>query len=195
MTPTALLALLLAVEPTDRDWKWLSEHRETAFETWMPVESQPGSYVAFRSYRDLYQDVPEEYFLIRDMGSSFEGVVIKPEGSSVQRQLLEAYMAHREEPFESIVKAIKIRQARVRSAECPALDAAMAALERLRFGMPDRQTLILHPEVRRVVVNFVSGHIDAIFYEDDHPLVLWARRTYADLAACGSPAATRCRCC
>ena len=77
------------LDPTSEDWDWLSEHRFIAFDSFMPLEFQGEAPVVFRTYRALYQDVPERYFrLVRGAEHSLSVVVIRPVGESVQQQLL-----------------------------------------------------------------------------------------------------------
>jgi len=51
------------VAPSESDWHWLDESREQAFDRLLPVTTRPGQLVAYRNYRDLYQDVPERYLI------------------------------------------------------------------------------------------------------------------------------------
>ncbi len=83
-------------EPQQDDWDWLSAHRMEAFEALMPLEGQDSALVTFRSYRDLYQDVPEQYFRITQPTlGSLSATVVMPIGSSVQQQLLDLHMQDR----------------------------------------------------------------------------------------------------
>jgi hypothetical protein len=75
---------------SDADWDWLDQHRLDAFDRLMPVATVPWQFVAYRSYRDLYQDVPESYFSIKfiDVPLSLENVeatIAVPVGRSVQQ--------------------------------------------------------------------------------------------------------------
>ncbi len=191
MTPIAwLLAVGLLVadaEPQHEDWDWLDKHRSVAFESLMPVEPEPRTWVTYFSYRDLYQDVREAYFTIRsgDGSSSLPGaVVITPVDRSIQQQLLDLHMADRTATFETLLPRVKVQRRELSSGSCPAVNIALDTLGQLRFGMPQRDVIILHPTIHRIVVEFGAGSIDFSLSEDDHALARWAQRTLADLQRC-----------
>jgi hypothetical protein len=62
-----IVALTIANQAAPRsadDWRWLEASREQAFNQLLPVAARAGQIVAYRSYRDLYQDVPERYLRV-----------------------------------------------------------------------------------------------------------------------------------
>ena len=191
MTAAAcLLAVRLlspGAEPGPEDWDWLSKHRFAAFESLMPIKAQPRTWVTYFSYRDLYQDVHEAYFTIRsdDAAASPEAVVITPVGRSIQQQLLELHMADRTMPFEGVLARVKVRRRVLSSGACRGVNGALDALRQLQFAVPQRDVIVLHPTVHRIIVQFGGGDFDASLNEDEHPLALWATRTVAELQGCG----------
>ena len=93
--------------PSEADWTWLNEHRESAFDRLMPVESRPRQVVAYRSYRDLYQDEYETYFQIGladgplDTVQKLRATLIVPVTRSLQQQLLELHKSDQQATLES----------------------------------------------------------------------------------------------
>jgi hypothetical protein len=173
--------------PENRDWDWLSDHRSEAFERLLPVEHD-GAYVAYRQYRDLYQDVPEQYFMIRvtDSTGALEATVAKPVGASIQQQLLDMHMADRLASFNSLVSRIKLQRHQLTSTTCGALQPRLEALSKVAISIPARDTIVLHPLVHRIVLDLLGGRIDASLYEDEQPLVQWARTTFDALSRCAT---------
>jgi hypothetical protein len=101
MFALSLLVVSQSSVPSDADWAWLDEHRERAFDALMPIAPAPGQLVAYRRYRDLYQDVPEAHFAI-GMGdrpvsgpAKLRAVVTSPTSGSIQQQLLQLHMTNR----------------------------------------------------------------------------------------------------
>ena len=176
-------------EPKEEDWDWLSKHRFVAFESLMPVGHDPRAWVTYFSYRDLYQDVHEGYFKIRTVEgtSSFpEAVVIAPVERSIQQQLLEMHMTDRGLPFESVLASVKVRVTTLSAGTCPAVRESLSRVMRLRFRLPHRDVIVLHPTVHRVLVEFGGGNIDFSLAEDGHEVARWAQRTLAELQRCGT---------
>ena len=171
--------------PDDRDWDWLSQHRSEALDRLLPVEHD-GAYVAYRQYRDLHQDVPEQYFTIRmaDSTGSLEATVVRPVGASIQQQLLDMHMADRQAPLNSLVSRIKLQRHQLTSTTCGALRPRIEALSKVAISIPATDTIVLHPFVHRIVLDLGGGRIDASLHEDEQPLVRWARTTFDALSQC-----------
>jgi hypothetical protein len=175
-------------EPRPEDWDWLSTHRAAAFESLMPVKPQPQTWVTYFSYRDLYQDVHEAYFSIRGdaAGAAPEAVIVRPLERSIQQQLLELHMADRAMPFQAALAQVKVRRQVLSSQQCRGVMGALDSLRQLRFTMPERELIVLHPTVHRIIVQFGGGDLDLSLTEDEHPLAVWATRTLAELRSCGA---------
>jgi hypothetical protein len=176
---------LVGTDPTQDDWRWLDEHRNTAFEALMPVTGGESSLVVYRSYRDLYQDVPEAYFSIRQ-GPTLEALVVVPVGASVQQQLLNLRMADRSASFESVLTGVRVNRLKMKAPTCPAIQQQLKRLGKLRFSVPDLDLIILHPDVHRVVVDVGGGTVDAVLHQDEHPLVKWCLETLRALQQCAA---------
>ena len=61
---SSLFVVLLgqASTPSAADWQWFDQHRTEAFEAFMPTQDSTTALVTYRSYRDLYHEVEEQYF-------------------------------------------------------------------------------------------------------------------------------------
>lgn len=193
--PTALIALCLMLSSlvssqvrTPEDWDWVDDHRSKAFEMLMPVErlDRGGAYVAYRQYRDLYQDVPEQYFTIcvMDSAGALEATIVTPVGASIQRQLREMHMTDRHASLEVLLSRIAVQRHELTSTTCTALRPRLDALSMVAVPIPTRDTIVLHPFMHRIVLDFSSWNIDAELYRDEHPLVQWARTTFDALSRC-----------
>jgi hypothetical protein len=180
MLTSILLSGLLAAEPTEADWTWLSDHRRAALDYFMPLANVK-CVVRYRSYRDLYHDVHERYFCIQDWGAS--AIVVAPEGTSIQEQLLGMHMAEPDATFEALLPRVKIRRWQPKKAGCPAIAGQLGTLEHLKFRVPDMNMIVIHPIVRSI---HVDGSFDAEIVDDAHPLAVWADRTYVLLQECPS---------
>jgi hypothetical protein len=185
MLAVVVVAMFSAVgaEPTQSDWDWLTEHRAAALDALMPITSATARVVTYRSYRDLYQDVPERYFSIRH-GQALEAVVVAPSGLSIQQQLLDLHMAEPAASFESLLVRVQVNRVALAASTCPAIQEQLDRLGRLRFTVPDMDMIILHPEVHHVVVDAGGGAVDAVLQQDEHPLVKWSLETLTAIQRC-----------
>jgi hypothetical protein len=183
---TVMVVAMLSVasaDPTQEQWDWLTEHRTAAFETLMPVTAAKSPLVTYRSYRDLYQDVPERYFSIQQ-GQALEAVVVVPQGLSIQQQLLNMHMAEPGASFESVLRRVRVSRLELKASTCPAIRKQLDRLGRIRFTVPDMDVIILHPDVHRVVVDAGGGTVDALVHQDEHPLVKWCLETLIAIQRC-----------
>jgi hypothetical protein len=193
LTPSITLCLLVSSllvaaqirTPDDRDWSWLNDHRSDAFDKLLPVEHD-GAYVAYRQYRDLYQDVPEQYFTIRVTGptGALAATVASPADTSIQQQLLDMHMADRLASLDSLVSRIKLQRHQLTSTTCSALRPRLDALSKVAISIQTTDTIVLHPFVHRIVLDLGGGRIDASLHGDEQPLVQWARTTFDALSRC-----------
>jgi len=177
-------------EPQQSDWDWLSTHRMDAFEALMPLEGQNSAVVTFRSYRDLYQDVQEQYFRISlSAPDSLSAIVTKPVGSSIQQQLLNLHMQDRTAPLKAVLNDVRLSQVALTEIDCPGIRRRLKVLEQTTFRTPSRELIILHPTVYWISIAFEAGVMATQLEEDDHPLVVWALETLRDLEECGTQVA------
>jgi hypothetical protein len=174
------------VRPTEDDWGWLDKYGETALDKVMPVGDSVGTTVTFRSYRDLYVDVAERYFrVVRDVrNDTITAVVVRPDGKSLQQQLLDLHLADRTKNVDELLQQLKFKSSELTDVECPALRKQMAALAELKFVPPSSNSIILHPVVYRIVIRFATGSVDATLAEDENPLVDWALKTADAFRGC-----------
>jgi hypothetical protein len=152
----------------------------------MPVDGSEDALVTFRSYRDLYQDVEEKFFRIsaEERKRTFRAVVVRPQGKSLQQQLLDLHRAHPAAGVDEVRRKLRFDRSEFSEAQCPELRTQMNALSQLSIQMPTRDLIVLHPVVYRIVINFGGGSLDATFVEEENPLVQWARLTTRTLATC-----------
>jgi hypothetical protein len=178
------IAALVAGGPSDSDWQWLDDVRAPAFEYFMAVERNTAAYVTFRSYRDLYQDVPEAYVTLRRGDDALEALVVQPSGASIQQQLLELHIAEPEKPLGELLPKVKVQRRRFTTATCPAVRQQLEALSRLRLPLPERDIIVLHPVVYRLLVEFGGGTLDLSLVDAKHPAVRWAHDTITKVQRC-----------
>jgi hypothetical protein len=176
--------------PTEADWDWLNANRETALEAVMPLHPPSRPMIAYRSYRDLYQDALERYFTIDLVGGSKPGqqavtaTIVVPVGKSIQQQILEAHMRDRRQPPSSVIAGIRVRQVTVSEAECSAMKGRLSGIPALRLVPELMDRIFLHPVVHRIVTDQYGVAVDVRVIDPDHPLVRWVLETHEALLAC-----------
>lgn len=183
--------------PTNEDWTWLSDHRNKAFEMVLPLRLDAGEIVAYRSYRDLYQSVPESHFtiaVIRDPGARGDrltATLTLPSAGSIQDQLLKLHMADRTAAFETLVPRVVVNRQTFTEESCPALRPRVKALSRARIDIPDPNTIVIHPVVHDIVVDTPTGRIKAHLVNGRDLMVRWSVDTLKALKACGTAGKSR----
>lgn len=194
MSRSLILALILTASqvaaPTEEDWTWLNDHRDKAFDALMPLRTDNGEIVAYRSYRSLYQDVLESHFsiaIVRDSGprgDRLTATLTLPANGSIQNQLLKMHMADRKAPVETLLARVIVDRRSLTEENCPALRSRVKALSRTRIDIPDPNTLVLHPEVHTITVDMLMGQINARLMDSRNSMVRWAVDTLKALRAC-----------
>lgn len=200
---TRVLVVFLAVAaagqargPSQADWDWLNSHRTEAFDRLMPVASAPRQFVAYRSYRDLYQDVPESFFSISFADGptlSLEKVLATttvPVGRSVQQQLLDFHMGDREASLETLLRRVAIQRTTVTGSQCPVLKSRVDALLRTSFAIPKQNGIRLHGFQHRIVIDLEGIHMDATLDDPESVVIQWAVATSKALKKCNSGTAS-----
>ena len=180
----AIATLLAAGDPSDADWQWLDDARAPAFEHFMPVEGNIQTYATFRSYRDLYIDVPETYLALRGSGDALEAVVVQPVGASIQKQLLDLHLAEPAKPLNELLSRVRVQRRRFAEGTCPSVRQQLEALSRLKLPLPERDIIVIHPVLYRLTVNFGGGSFDLSLIDAKHPAVRWSHDTIARVQRC-----------
>jgi hypothetical protein len=164
------------------------------FDKLMPMRTELGSSVTFRSRRDYYEDIFEQYFQIRFVGNMVApptATVISPVGRSLHRQLLELHMQARRAPATDLLTKIRYERRDLTDASCPDIRKRVVDLDSLKWSVPSRDLIPVHPINYEILLNYVGGFADLSFIEQQHALVHWALDTHAQLAACARENRTR----
>ena len=187
------IALALGTQtpaPTKADWTWLDQHRERALEAFMPVAASARQLVAYRSYRDLYQDEHEAYFAIDVVDGPvarpvrLSATLVVPIAKSIQEQLLELHMSDRQATLESLLPRVNVRRRVIANDRCPALRARVEALFGASFSSLEPDVIVLHPMMHRIVIANGSEHVDATLIDPENSAVRWAVGTLEAIQAC-----------
>jgi hypothetical protein len=187
------LATSIAIQtpaPSIADRHWLDQFREAALDALMPVTSTPKPLVAYRSHRDLYDEVQERYFSVSFAdGLTFDrnrlmATVVVPTGRSIQQQLLDGHMRDRQASFQSLVPQIVVRRVTFSAERCPAIRTRLDMLSKVALSLPERDVFVLHPFLHRIMIDMGGTHIDATISDEDNPLVRWASETTDAILAC-----------
>ncbi len=180
------------VRPSEEDWNWLEASRQPAFDTLLPVTERPGQLVAYRNYRDLYQDVPERYLKVeRDPGrpardDAFMATVVTPVGRSIQQQLMDLHRSRPGATLESVLADVAVRRTVVHSTACTPLKASLDSLSGLTITIPRRDIIILHPSIHHFVIDLPTASMDVTLYDDQAPLVRWVAQALVTVERCGA---------
>ena len=157
----------------------------------MPIAPAPGQLVAYRRYRDLYQDVPEAHFAIAIGGErtasgppKLRAVVTSPTSGSIQQQLLQLHMTNRDLSLDALLARVMIQRQTIVEDRCPSIRSRMNALAKAQIALPDPNIITLHPTVHRFVIETGGAQIDARFMDSNDPVVRWAADTLKAFQAC-----------
>jgi len=186
-----VFAIAIAMQgnrPSEDDWRWLDQFRQAALDALMPITGK--RLVEYRSYRDLYHDVQERYFTIAYAdGPGYDrnrliATVVVPKGQSIQQQLLNLHMKDLEASFDSLISKVVVRQYVLTTEKCPAIRARLDALSKLTILLPERDVIILHPVVHRMIIDLGVMRLDATIDDQNNSLVRWAAQTLEALVQC-----------
>lgn len=176
--------------PSQEDFDWLDEHRDRAFDQVMPVAWAPRQLVAYRSFRDLYYDVPESHFVISFAPGSilrFDQVVATatvPVGRSIQAQLVELHRRSPDASLDELLPRVERRTWTVPVSRCPRLKRQVDALLKITIGIPNQNVIAIHPEMHRLVLTLQGAQVDAALTDPKDAAVRWALSTSEVLASC-----------
>jgi hypothetical protein len=192
MFALSLLVVSQSSVPSDADWAWLDEHRERAFDALMPIAPAPGQLVAYRRYRDLYQDVPEAHFAIGigDRPASgpakLRALVTSPTSGSIQQQLLQLHMTNRGLSLDALLPRVMIQRQTIVEDRCPSIRSRMNALAKTKIALPDPNIITLHLTVHRFVIDTGGAQIDARLTDSNDSVVRWAADTMKSFQDCNA---------
>lgn len=187
------LSLVFQAMPSEADWRWLDQSRAQAFERLMPVATTPGLLVAYRSYRDVYHEVPERYLRldqIRDAlpgASAFVATLVEPVGASIQQQLLDLHRSRPEASLDALLPEVRVRRTAILSTGCPSLGQSLSTLSGLSITVPELNVIGLHPHLYRFVIEMGVFNADVTLTDENAPLVRWAEGMLAAAAGCVPP--------
>ena len=156
----------------------------------MPVESRPRQVVAYRSYRDLYQDEYETYFQIGLADGplytvqKLRATLIVPVTRSLQQQLLELHKSDQQATLESFLPRVNLKRLDVTEDRCPRLRARVDALSRVSIVLLKPNVIAVHPVMHRIVIDIGSEHVDATVNSGESAVVRWAVDTMKAMQAC-----------
>jgi hypothetical protein len=176
------------------DWDWMSNHFDKALHDLFPIDERYGVYVAYRSHRDLYTDVPEYSFVIGpEKSDTVSGLppylaahVREAESASVYDQMM---MLHRKFPnrsAEDVQKGVNVKKWKLTEMNCPAIKAQFLKFRQLRLAPPQFDVVILHPLIHEFRVRAGSGDMEVALYDDENSLVPWAIETRHALELCAT---------
>jgi hypothetical protein len=187
LSPLLVILLGQAPTPSSADWQWLDQNRAGALEAAMPMQDSDFALVTYRSYRDLYHEIEEHYFRIRYASPDrLEATVVTPIGASIQEQILDLHMSNRQASLEALLPQVSLQRRMLDAEHCPAIRSRMDALSKTALSLPDMNPFTLHPFVHHISIRSGLAEIDAKLYDDDNPLVKWAKDTVTALMACDS---------
>src|SRR6202162_544271 len=135
------------------DWDWMSDHFDKALHDLFPIDERYGVYVAYRSHRDLYTDVPEYSFLIgTEKSDTVSGLprylvahVREAESASVYDQMMALHRKFPNRPADDIQKDVHVKKLKLTEMNCPAIKAQFSKFQQLRLAPPQFDVVILHP--------------------------------------------------
>jgi hypothetical protein len=191
-----LLAVLLcgysyvtAWAQSSDDWDWVNKHFPTVLNQLLPIEASSGTSVGFRSYQDLYADIPEYSFLFnRDHKTNQVEVVVRmADGESLYKQMLSL---HRDSPDTSVAairRKLRVKEWRITQQRCPKASTWFDSYWRIQFVNPSPDLLILHPMFYEFFAQTTAGTMSVTLIERNNPLVVWACNTREALQTCTQP--------
>ena len=196
-----LILLTLLVLPTlpissqtTADWEWMDKHFGQALDTLMPLQENPGFYIAYRAHRDLYTDVAEKWFTIgyerpaggKGLQQFLSAHVRMPDSSSIYTQLMQMHRSDAKEDINSMVKQVKVRTWDSDERDCPVIRKEVEEFQKLQINSFDLKPdhIVLHPMIHEFRAEAPDGNISVAVWDDDHPLVRWASEAMQAIESC-----------
>jgi hypothetical protein len=179
---------------TDADWEWMGKNFGPTMELLLPIKKTLGGYVSYRSYRDLYTDVLEYSFLIghdqRKEGYGAEphlsAHVRMADSISIYDQMMKMHRANPQKDLVDIQHAVKLKMWDLTEKTCPVVQSQFQKFQKLRFGPPVFDEIVLHPLIHEFRIQAGMGGMDLSLVDSEHPLVIWALETRRALESCVS---------
>jgi hypothetical protein len=174
-------------EPSDADWDWVNARFGAVLRELLPFPSEPGNYIAFRSYRDLYPEVLEFSFVISSAADGKLSAIVRvPDGISIYKQIMTLHRQNPTATIEAIKQSLKIKEWSTSDGSCPTLRQRYRGFQHLRFTAPEIDIIVLHPMIYQFKVSGGGGDMDLVTFNNKHPLVSWAGDTRSAFEACKS---------
>jgi len=175
---------------SNADWEWVGDSFPSTLHEMFPLEV-PGTYVAYRSHRDLYTDTLEYSFVIaRDAsanGSSeprFVAQVRQADSISIYDQMMALHRKSPNRSAPSIQKELRLRTWTLAETTCPAVRAQLLKFQQLRLVPPEFDVIVLHPLIHEFHVSAGMGNMEVVLYDEDNSFVQWAVETSRALELC-----------
>ena len=197
----AILALCLPVFAESRaqdqkstpfdegDWDWVNRHYKQVLDELFPLEREPGYVVSFRMHREVHTDAPEYSFsLIKDYQSNPIEVIIRvADTASLYDQLMALRRKDRAASIEKIRKQLRFKEWRLTQKSCPVIAEMFERYKKLSFPAPSSgSVIILHPVIHSFWINGDTAMMKLEIYDEEHPLVVWAKEARRLFEACAS---------
>ena len=174
---------------TNADWEWVYKHFPETLDRLLPLKKDPRTFVAYRSYQDLYTDVLEYSFVIgQDRSSGLFADIRVADKLSIFDQIMEMHRRTPGESAQSIEARLKVKTIRVNERNCPAIGVQFGKLKKLQLTMPEFDLIVLHPLMHEFQISAGAGDLKLSLVDGSQPLVKWALETRQALELCSASA-------
>ena len=170
------------------EWDWANKHFPQVLDEVFPLDQEYGYSVSFRSYRELYTDVPEYYcsFTKDYQGNPIEVVVRMADTVSLYGQLLALHRENPSEGIDKIKKRLKFKEWRFTEKTCSLVKPLFEKFRKVRIPVPDDSTITLHPMIYSFRISGGDAKMKMELSDEDHPLVIWAKEARRALEVCAT---------
>lgn len=180
---------------TNADWDWVNEHFTKTLDELFPIEQPTGTYIAYRSHRDLYTEILEYSFVIgydpAEKGSGLQPYLTAhvriADSVSLYNQLMALHRARPSQAVKALQSKLRVRRWDLTEKQCPAVRSTFVQFQQLHFAAPHFDVIVLHPVVHEVHVQAGDGDMRIDMWDQENPLVKWALETRHDLESCANP--------
>ena len=93
-------------------------------------------------------------------------------------------MKDRQASFDSLISQVVVCRYVFHTEKCPAIRARLDALSKVAISLPERDVIVLHAILHRVVIDLGVALMDATIADQDNSLVRWATETTEALMVC-----------
>lgn len=171
------------------DWDWVNKHFPAVVNQLLPIEASGGTSVGFRSYQDLYADIPEYSFLFnKDHRTNQVEVVVRvADGESLYKQMLRLHHNSPDSSIATIKRKLRVKEWRITQQRCPKASTWFDSYWRIQFVNPSPDLIILHPVLYQFSAQTTAGTVSLTLIERNNPLVVWAYNTRQALQTCTQP--------